>query len=200
VGEAVSATINTRTAGGTLVDIFDPAPDQVWWEDIAYGLARQARYTGQTHGEPYSVAQHTDLAVEACDVWEAKPYVLLHDAHEFVTGDIIAPMKRALRSRGVALLDLIEEGLDSVIHAKAGLPWPPPPVICDAVRRADRRAGATEMRDLRTGSTPDHAEPPFGPPIVPLAWSQALHRLNCRFEDLATFWPGLRGLLRWWPR
>ena len=91
-----------RMLSGRRLDLIDPSPLDVEIADIAHGLARVARWNGQTHGpEIFSVAQHS-LLVEA--LFSAAPAptpkgrlaALLHDAPEYVIGDMISPFKRAV--------------------------------------------------------------------------------------------------------
>ena len=53
-----------RMLSGRRLDLLDPSPLDVEIEDIAHGLARVARWNGQTSGDhAFSVAQHS-LVVE----------------------------------------------------------------------------------------------------------------------------------------
>ena len=86
---------------GRRLDLLDPSPVDVEREDIAHGLARVARWNGQTSGDhAYSVAQHSLLVAALLD-GEASPvrprdrlFALLHDAPEYVIGDIVGPFNR----------------------------------------------------------------------------------------------------------
>ena len=92
-----------RMLSGRRLDLLDPSPFDIELEDIAHGLSRVARWNGQTHGEhAFSVAQHSVLVL---DIFEqlvpdatiaAKRAALLHDASEYVVGDMISPFKAAL--------------------------------------------------------------------------------------------------------
>src|SRR5437868_3108212 len=92
-----------RMLSGRRLDILDPSPVDVELTDIAHGLARVARWNGQTKGDyPFSVAQHSILVLEIFAAMipdagpEARLAALLHDAPEYVMGDIISPFKAAM--------------------------------------------------------------------------------------------------------
>ncbi|HEY0233856.1 MAG TPA: HD family hydrolase, partial [Afipia sp.] len=114
-----------RMLSGRRLDLLDPSPLDIEVEDIAHGLARVARWNGQTHGAHiFSVAQHT-LLVEA--VLRAQtPRVdhrirlaaMLHDAPEYVIGDMISPFKAVIGGS----YKQVEKRLLSAIHVRFGLP------------------------------------------------------------------------------
>jgi 5'-deoxynucleotidase YfbR-like HD superfamily hydrolase len=135
-----------RMLSGRRLDLLDPSPLDIELADIAHGLARVARWNGQTAGEHvFSVAQHS-LLVEAvgrhlrpgCTRAEGLE-LLLHDAPEYVIGDIISPLKGAIGDayRGV------ERRLLSAIRRRFGLPAPDP-AFARLVKRADRIAAHVE--------------------------------------------------------
>jgi 5'-deoxynucleotidase YfbR-like HD superfamily hydrolase len=110
---------------GRRLDLLDPSPMDIEIEDIAHGLARVARWNGQTIGEhAFSVAQHSVVVEEI--VAHIQPDIeprwrlaaLLHDASEYVIGDMISPFKAAL---GVDY-KTFEERLETAIHVRFGLP------------------------------------------------------------------------------
>src|SRR5438067_9881840 len=114
-----------RMRSGGRLDLLDPSPMDIEIEDIAHGLARVARWNGQTLGEhAFSVAQHSLVVEEAAahvqpglePRWRLA--ALLHDAAEYVIGDMISPFKAAL---GVDYR-AFEERLESAIHLRFGLP------------------------------------------------------------------------------
>src|SRR5260370_9688262 len=122
---ATSARVWQRMLSGRRLDLLDPSPLDIEIADIAHGLARVARWNGQTSGgHIFSVAQHT-LLVEAVmreqtprvDV-RFRPAALLHDAPEYVIGDMISPVKAGL-GRGYKA---VEKGLLSGIHNPFGQP------------------------------------------------------------------------------
>ena len=120
-------------------------------EDIAHGLARVARWNGQTVGEhAFSVAQHSVVVEEI--VAHIQPDVaprwrlaaLLHDASEYVIGDMISPFKAAL---GVNYKDF-EERLENAIHTRFGLPAKTPVLIKKLIKQADRACAFFEATQL----------------------------------------------------
>lgn len=130
-----------RMLSGRRLDLLDPSPLDIEIEDIAHGLAFVARWNGQTRGDwPYSVAEHS-LLVEAL-MAQADPGLaprwrlagLLHDAPEYVIGDMISPVKAAL-GPGYAELDV---RLAAAVHLRYGLPAQLPAPVKAAIKRADR--------------------------------------------------------------
>jgi len=147
-----------RMLSGRRLDLLDPSPMDIEIEDIAHGLARVARWNGQTVGEhAFSVAQHSVVVEEI--VAHIRPSVeprwrlaaLLHDASEYVIGDMISPFKAAL---GVNYKDF-EERLENAIHVRFGLPARTPPEIKALIKQADRACAFFEATQL-AGFT--HAE------------------------------------------
>src|SRR5262249_4853823 len=136
---------------GRRLDLLDPSPLDIEIEDIAQGLARVARWNGQTIGEhPFSVAQHS-LVVEELAAhlsmgldprWRLA--ALLHDAPEYVIGDMTSPFKAALG------LDYrtFEARLEHAIHLRFGLPPKPPQAVKDLIKRADRACAFLEATQL----------------------------------------------------
>jgi len=136
---------------GRRLDLLDPSPMDIEIEDIAHGLARVARWNGQTIGEHgFSVAQHS-IVVEDI-VAHIQPGIdpkwrlaaLLHDASEYVIGDMISPFKAAL---GVSYKDF-EERLEHAIHARFGLPAKVPVAIKKLIKQADRACAYFEATQL----------------------------------------------------
>ena len=136
---------------GRRLDLLDPSPMDIEIEDIAHGLARVARWNGQTIGEhAFSVAQHSVVVEEI--VAHIQPSVaprwrlaaLLHDASEYVIGDMISPFKAAL---GVNYKDF-EERLENAIHTRFGLPAKTPAAIKTLIKRADRACAFFEATQL----------------------------------------------------
>ncbi|MGI6245482.1 MAG: hydrolase [Pseudochelatococcus sp.] len=158
-----------RMLSGRRLDLIDPSPLDVEIEDIAHGLARVARWNGQTLGAHiFSVAQHTllvELFAEIADPAlsrEARLAVLLHDGAEYVVGDIISPFKAVL---GDTYKD-IEKRLLAAIHIRFGLPARPAPALERAIKKADRAAAFYEATRL-AGFGLDEARGFFGK-VVPL--------------------------------
>lgn len=130
-----------RMLSGRRLDLLNPSPVDIEIEDIAHGLAFVARWNGQTKGEyPYSVAEHSLLVERIFGILHPlKPRkwrlaALLHDAPEYVIGDMISPVKAAI---GPHYLDL-EEKLTSAVHIKFGLPATLPKTIKQQIKRADK--------------------------------------------------------------
>ncbi len=179
---------------GRRLDLIDPSPLDVEIDDIAHGLARVARWNGQTIGEhPFSVAQHS-IVVEDI-VRRLKPGVaphwrlaaLLHDAPEYVIGDMISPFKAALG------LDYrtFEERLERAIHIRFGLPPKLPADIKRLIKAADRVSAYFEAIDL-AGFSADEAHTLFGKPpklvrprLDPLPPSEAQALYMQRFHKLS---------------
>ncbi len=157
---------------GRRLDLLDPSPLDVEIADIAHGLARVARWNGQTHGAHiFSVAQHT-LLVEAV-LREQAPRVdhqvrlaaLLHDAPEYVVGDMISPFKAVIGEsyKGV------EKRLLAAIHIRFGLPAVLPDAIARQIKTADRAAAYLEAT-LLAGFKQPEARQLFGrDPCLPEA-------------------------------
>ena len=136
-----------RMLSGRRLDLLDPSPLDVELEDIAHGLARVARWNGQTEGAHiYSVAQHA-LLVEALarakvprlDA-KGRLAVLLHDAPEYVIGDMISPFKAVIGDSYKA----VEHRLLAAIHRRFGLPSPLPATLQGLIKAADRNAAFLE--------------------------------------------------------
>lgn len=140
-----------RMLSGRRLDLLDPSPLDIEIEDIALGLARVARWNGQTKGDwPFSVAQHS-LLVERLVGRQAAgigvPWrlaTLLHDAPEYVIGDLITPFKAAVGVDYKAL----ERRLLEAIHLRFGLPARLPVHVTQAIKRADRVAAHLEATQL----------------------------------------------------
>jgi len=180
---------------GRRLDLLDPSPLDVEIEDIAHGLARVARWNGQTLGDhAFSVAQHC-LLVERI-AGEIRPRMgregrlaaLLHDAPEYVVGDLISPFKAAV---GIDYKDF-ELRLLAAIHIRFGLPALLPEVLTAAIKRADTVAAFYEATQL-AGFGREEALHYFGHPVrgvrapkltaLPAAEAQA--RFLERFRRLA---------------
>ncbi len=140
-----------RMLSGRRLDLLNPSALDVELEDIAHGLARVARWNGQTRGEHvFSVAQHS-LLVEAIASHldpamsrEWRLAVLLHDAPEYVIGDIISPFKAVIGDAYKA----IEAGLLGAIHLHFGLPAQPAAALKRFIKQADRQAAFLEATHL----------------------------------------------------
>jgi len=140
-----------RMLSGRRLDLLDPSPLDIEIEDIAHGLARVARWNGQTHGAHiFSVAQHT-LLVEAV-LRQQTPRVdhrirlaaMLHDAPEYVIGDMISPFKAVIGGS----YKVVEKRLLSAIHIRFGLPAVLPDEIEAQIKAADMGAAYLEATHL----------------------------------------------------
>lgn len=147
-----------RMLSGRRLDLLNPSPMDIEIEDIAHGLARVARWNGQTVGEhAFSVAQHSIVVEEI--VAHIQPDVaprwqlaaLLHDASEYVIGDMISPFKAAL---GVDYR-IFEDRLESAIQLRFGLPAKTPVPVKRLIKQADRASAFFEATQLAGFS---HAE------------------------------------------
>jgi 5'-deoxynucleotidase YfbR-like HD superfamily hydrolase len=132
---------------GRRLDVLDPTPMDVEIEDIAHGLSFVARWNGQTVGDwPYSVAEHSllvaDLLGDPDPRWRLA--ALLHDAPEYVIGDVIAPVKAQV-GPGYAEMDA---RLTAAIHLRFGLPSVLPPAVKAAIKRADRASAWLEATQI----------------------------------------------------
>ncbi|MCP8939055.1 HD family hydrolase [Alsobacter sp. SYSU M60028] len=185
-----------RMLSGRRLDLLDPSPLDVEIEDIAHGLARVARWNGQTRGAHiFSVAQHSLLVEEIARL--ARPglsrqwrrAILLHDAPEYVIGDMISPFKAVL---GGSYKD-VEKRLLAAIHVRFGLPVAPPRPLTTLTKTADHASAFLEATRL-AGFSSDEAMRFFGRPVaVPHAiddwiepWSAdvAQTRFLARFAEL----------------
>lgn len=140
-----------RMLSGRRLDILDPSPIDIEIEDIAHGLARVARWNGQTHGSlPFNVAHHSVIVEDICRQlkpgWPAKWQLaaLLHDAPEYVIGDMISPFKAALGSH----YKDVEMGLERAVHLRFGLPANLPETIAKTIKRADRACAFFEALQI----------------------------------------------------
>jgi uncharacterized protein len=189
-----------RMLSGRRLDLLNPSPLDIEIEDIAHGLARVARWNGQTAGlHSFSVAQHS-LLVEAiaghlqpdiADDWRLA--ILLHDAPEYVVGDVISPFKAVLGE----VYKKVEERLLAAIHLRFGLPAQPAAVLNRLTKRADRVAAFLEAMRL-AGFSREEAVKYFGRPepvspnavealLAPWPVERAQMQYLARFEALSTF-------------
>ena len=188
-----------RMLSGRRLDLLDPSPLDVEIEDIAHGLARVARWNGQTTGPHiFSVAQHSLLVehiASSLDIGigaRGALYALLHDAPEYVIGDMISPFKAAL---GVDY-KAFENRLLAAIHLRFGLPATPRPDLVDQIKQADRIAAYLEATQL-AGFSVDEARrffvsprgltglaPEFSHSLVPLPPTKAASQYVAAFARL----------------
>lgn len=140
-----------RMLSGRRLDLLDPSPLDIEIEDIAHGLARVARWNGQTVGEhAFSVAQHSLLVARIGEKLfsEAKPYwylaLLLHDAPEYVVGDMISPFKAVMGGDYKS----VENRLQIAIHLRFSLPPDLSKTELRAIKSCDRMAAYFEATRL----------------------------------------------------
>jgi 5'-deoxynucleotidase YfbR-like HD superfamily hydrolase len=185
-----------RMLSGRRLDLLEPSPLDIEIADIAHGLARVARWNGQTRGaNAFSVAQHCVLVERlTADLnprltREARLMALLHDAPEYVVGDLISPFKAAI---GVNYKTL-ELKLQEAIHLRFGLPALVPTTLATLFKKADRLSAFYEATQL-AGFEETEARQLFGAPpktfktprLVPLATAEAEEQFLQRFHRLAT--------------
>jgi 5'-deoxynucleotidase YfbR-like HD superfamily hydrolase len=166
-----------RMLSGRRLDLLDPTPVDVEISDIAHGLSFVARWNGQTRGDwPYSVAEHSLLVEELFfrAHREATPAerltALLHDAPEYVIGDMISPVKNAV-GPGYEALD---ERLAAAIHIRFGLPAKIPVKLKKQIKTADKVSAWLEAVHL-AGFTASEANKFFGKPNTDLIEGLTLH-------------------------
>jgi 5'-deoxynucleotidase YfbR-like HD superfamily hydrolase len=189
-----------RMLSGRRLDLLDPSPLDIEIEDIAHGLARVARWNGQTHGDhTFSVAEHSLLVeaaasdIEPALTREFKLAALLHDAPEYVIGDLISPFKSALA------LDYhdFEARLLAAIHRRFSVPVDLPENVTKLIKRADKIAAYYEATGL-AGFSHEEARQFFGAPrglcaalvnrlsqLSPLPAAEGEARFLKRFHELA---------------
>lgn len=179
-----SARAWQRMLSGRRLDILDPSPMDVELSDIAHGLARVARWNGQTLGDyPFSVAQHSVLVLELFRAANsgASPtdcaQALLHDAPEYVMGDIISPFKAAMGGN----YKNVENRLLSAIYLRFSLPATMPAAVAKLVKKADREAAYFEATHL-AGFESAEARKLFGEP------TQSAFEVDA-FDQLIRPWP-----------
>jgi hypothetical protein len=179
---------------GRRLDLIDPSPLDIEIDDIAHGLARVARWNGQTRGEhSFSVAEHCVIVEQLVAKFEPgverrwRLAALLHDAPEYVIGDMISPFKAALG------LDYksFEQRLEAAVHIRFGLPAVTPAPIKALIKRADSACAFFEAVQL-AGFTETEARKFFGAPprtlkltLRPLPTPRAQETFLKRFHALA---------------
>jgi 5'-nucleotidase len=154
-----------RMLSGRRLDLLDPSPLDVEIADIAHGLARVARWNGQTEGAHiFSVAQHS-LLVETIARQRrsldrtSRLAVLLHDAPEYVIGDMISPFKAVIGDSYKS----VEARLLAAVHLRFGLPPALPADLVALIKASDRSAAYLEATRL-AGFSPHEARRFFGSP------------------------------------
>ena len=166
-----------RMLSGRRLDLLDPTPVDIEIEDIAHGLAFVARWNGQTRGDfPYSVAEHS-LLVEALfsRMYPAaraaeQLTALLHDAPEYVIGDMISPVKAAVGPD----YGLLDKRLSAAIHIRFGLPAQVPARLKSRIKKADLVSAYMEATQI-AGFSEAEARKFFGKPDAALIEGLDIH-------------------------
>ncbi|MCO5730815.1 HD family hydrolase [Rhizobium sp. SSA_523] len=180
---------------GRRLDLLDPSPLDVEIADIAHGLARVARWNGQTRGDhAFSVAQHSLIVEQVFRL--ANPtasaldlcMTLLHDAPEYVIGDMISPFKAVVGGG----YKTVEHRLEAAIHLRFGLPPHPSRELKTKIKKADTIAAYFEATEL-AGFSQEEARRFFGTPrgitremlaVEPMAATEAQSCFLLRFAEL----------------
>ena len=182
-----------RMLSGRRLDLLDPSPLDIEIEDVAHGLARVARWNGQTTGANiFSVAQHTLLVEEVARRRFGEPdqrlalAIMLHDAPEYVIGDMISPFKAVIGDAYKA----VEKRLLVAIHRRFGLAPELPADVVKLIKAADRGAAFLEATHL-AGFSAAEAKRFFGArPTLPAAMER----------DYLSPWPALEAERRYLER
>ena len=155
-----------RMLSGRRLDLLDPTPMDIEIEDIAHGLAFVARWNGQTIGDyAYSVAEHSLLVEQIFSLIQPTAPIkwrlaaLLHDAPEYVIGDMISPVKAAVGPNYGAL----DDRLTAAIHIRFGLPASIPVAVKKQIKKADKISAWLEATQI-AGFTVTEADKLFGKP------------------------------------
>ncbi len=200
VASELAPRVWQRMLSGRRLDLLAPSTADIEIEDIAHGLARVARWNGQTTGtHAFSVAQHSllveDIVACSCSDWQpiSTLAALLHDAPEYVIGDLISPFKAVLGDD----YKIVENRLLAAIHQRFGLPIMLPDAMKVAIKEADRAAAFIEATSL-AGFSQDEAVRYFGWPdnltanrlaalrrIAPWPAAQAQSAYIARFTELS---------------
>ncbi len=166
-----------KMLSGRRLDLLDPTPVDIEIEDIAHGLSFVARWNGQTVGDyAYSVAEHS-LLVEclysrmtprAQPKWQLA--ALLHDAPEYVIGDMISPVKTAVGPD----YDELDKRLTAAIHIRFGLPATIPVAVKKQIKKADKISAWMEATQI-AGFDLAEADRLFGRPDPSLIQGLDIH-------------------------
>ncbi|WP_375622210.1 YfbR-like 5'-deoxynucleotidase [Bartonella sp. TT119HLJHH] len=186
-----------RMLSGRRLDLLNPSPFDVEIEDIAHGLARMARWNGQTRGEhTYSVAQHSIVVEQIFQKLFPQSqcneclYALLHDAPEYVIGDMISPFKAVIGKQ----YEHTEKRIQDAIHMRFSLPVDLSQKLLKKIKQADRIAAYYEAITL-AGFNTEEALRYFGSPnnilpddlnLYPYSTQHIESAFLMRFNDLDT--------------
>ncbi len=179
-----------RMLSGRRLDLLDPSPVDIEIEDIAHGLSRVARWNGQTSGEySFSVVQHSVLVEDFVSTIKPETSAkwrmaaLLHDAPEYVIGDMISPFKTAI---GLDYKSL-ETRLQAAIHIRFGIPPEIPATIEKLIKRADHASAYFEAIQLAGFSEEEAAKLWKKPAVIPDYKIPPLPPEEAKFEFLKRF-------------
>ena len=194
-----------RMLSGRRLDLLDPSPVDVEIEDIGHGLARVARWNGQTSGDhAFSVAQHSLVVEQIVERIAKLPTpallltALLHDAPEYVIGDMISPVKQAIGDGGYRA---VEDRLQAAINLRFGLAGTTPTKTKKIIKEADfiaayyeatRLAGFKEKEAITYFGRPTKMAPD-GLKLEPMTTNEAQTAFIARFEELADQFNPKRG-------
>ena len=166
-----------RMLSGRRLDLLDPTPMDIEVEDIAHGLAFVARWNGQTIGDyAYSVAEHSLLVEQIYALIQPKAPVkwrlaaLLHDAPEYVIGDMISPVKSAVGPD----YGVLDDRLTAAIHIRFGLPAALPVAVKKQIKKADKISAWLEATQI-AGFKVEEADKLFGKPAPDLVNGLRIH-------------------------
>ena len=166
-----------RMLSGRRLDLLDPTPMDIEVEDIAHGLAFVARWNGQTIGDyAYSVAEHSLLVEQIYALNQPKApakwrlAALLHDAPEYVIGDMISPVKAAVGPD----YGVLDDRLTAAIHIRFGLPAALPVTVKKQIKKADKISAWLEATRI-AGFTVEEADRLFGKPAPDLVNGLRIH-------------------------
>lgn len=184
-----------RMLSGRRLDLLDPSPLDVEISDIAHGLARVARWNGQTYGEEaFSVAQHSLIVEQIFRLQNPTAshndcqMALLHDAPEYVIGDMISPFKSVVGGG----YKTVEKRLEAAVHLRFGLPPHPSRELKSKIKKADSICAFFEATEL-AGFSLTEAQKLFGTPrgmtkemfeIAPLGVKAAQDAFIKRFDEI----------------
>ncbi|WP_237153673.1 HD family hydrolase [Oryzibacter oryziterrae] len=189
-----------RMLSGRRLDLIDPSPLDVEIADIAHGLARVARWNGQTVGDhAFSVAQHCLVVEDIAGLIEPtltpaqRLVVLLHDGPEYVIGDMISPFKSVMGGD----YKVIERRLEDAIHRRFGIAKFATAYLHKLTKKADILCAYFEAVEL-AGFTAEEAKKIFGVPkgvgrqtpegprlgLVPWSTIEAEDKFLKRFAEL----------------
>lgn len=182
-----------RMLSGRRLNLLNPSPLDIEIEDIARGISRVARWNGQTLGDhPLSVAQHSVIVADILSINKKnilKKWLLaalLHDAAEYIIGDMITPLKTILGSKYISIEDIIQ----SAIHLRFRLPSEIPKSIYKSIKICDKQTAFLEAVQI-AGFSEDEARNTFSTPriipkykIIPLSSKRAEYLFLKKFHEL----------------